>query len=1127
MVEFQIHDWTLHSSFREILTLTGSGLRVGLTDTGLWGSVGKVTESGSGTPFTNNLAGRTNVLVRYRRDATAGVLTWETWDVDGTNYNLQTRTITGTRDPSTSGGSTYTEGAAVSFGFIRVSTSLVPAGSRPPTTFGTGNVHDWKFDGNTTDTGSGGGTWTGSFTFDATPNQDVVSAIAKVSNTPTWAPFRPIRAGHADTLDGSQSFTMADDSADADCSWRQLSGPSTLIWSDRASCTPTVTGAIFGEYSVRLTATSSAGGLASTDLTFGAVAYDDNGVVIYPDERLYDLLGPTKVWTGNAWEWFDQRLLYMADLNWDKYNGFGGAWDAESLAATIDGVPRTGTVYVANGSNKVYGTGTNFLAVFGAGRAGPPIKTTDSANAQIAIRNAPTGYPYFVNRVIANVDSDTELTTESLWYRPTISAPGVEWGSWFIGQVRKGAGTVYVANGSATVTGIDTNLQAEICDGGTTPDAATTIYFVEAGAVTRKSVASCQGATQITLAAPYDGTTISSPGVVYTFDDWDLAKGPWTTEGGSTVNFYDIAAAMYRFYYASGWTRPRDAARFLTDRYWKQTATTGTYRVESFAGTVIRQVIDPPESPDPVFWELSEVRMADMWDSRKYVGNSPMFEAREDAYALEVAVRTARYDPDATRRATNLARVQTAYDEMWSTDMVAASSGGFYRNHIKEADPARVMTVTNGSATVTKYSGTDFPADYCGDPASFYSTGTLGVTNGSTAVTLTGGGFTGQQNKRLMIRGTLDGQPYSQMNEIVSIQTSTTATLRYSWPGTTGNAIAWRMQTKTDLGDSYAIETMQVNSSGAAIGPKSQGSVNAGAAEDSSWYWCTRDSGTQLTLDKPFTGDTSSTVYRRFLRGGQSAIQPYFQALLARSFQMAARLLDDEGDTVRAAGYRARAADLLDYITEVAAVGYSGGVPYLAEGNHCYPPTTIPNVCDGGNSVELWRSLAVEANGPLAQDYLDAPTPEKLTRMNAWFNAQFCPSAGYACPFASDGYVAELVKDGIPEFSEILRTKNFGQVFGAGQGYMVDAARVGGPSPPLPGTVTILPPPAGSEETVVVRIEVVEPTSRTFNHDCPVNEPCEITIDRRLGKHLYRMVYLDGEQRTLSRSGWRPLLAVQ
>jgi hypothetical protein len=1074
---------------------------------------------------------RQDILVRIQRNIPQGRFDIELWDSNGANYSAVSATglsYTGSFSASGGGFNAFSHSAGFAqLAFMRAFTSLVPLGSRPPTTADVGDYFDWKFDGNGADASGHGRTVNVSgASFVATPTVAAV-AVAKTANTPSWAPFRPLRAGHPGQLDATASFSMADANDEVTCFWQQVphaSGEpltSQVLFDNRNSCTPTVTGLVFGPYRFRLQVTDADGAKATADVDVGAVAYDENGVVIYPDERLYTLLGPTKVYGSNDWEYPDERLTAMAQNNWKNYKVFGGQWESEDALQSVNGVPRSGTVYVTNGSNKLYGVGTNFLEVFCGGRVGPVVEGNEWAYA--ALRMDPSFGTYRYRWPVLSCQSDTEATMRFNWEWGTIAAPGVDWTTTGIANFRRdGTGTVYTnPSQSWKLFGTGTNFLSKFCGGVVGPAHPSTpgVIVLESGLTTRKNVGYCHSDTELEFAYGQTWTTthISSPGVAWGYESTgpDAIGGYWRAGAAAsvTMNYYDVGLALYTFYYRSGWIKARDAARFLSGRWWKLSTEWGQApRSMALVGSMILHLIDTGASSEyrepEIFWPQVRARIA-TGTARCLNPVTGLSDVRESGYCLQYQALLAQFDPDPNARAAHKA---------WLVSKLPLFSerqrpnGGFWGADAEDFG-STVATATNGSATVSLHSGTEFAASFCGDPASFQESGTITVTNASTAVSGSGTSFTGAAGKILFIRGTLGGQPYSQFNRVAAVASATSLTLAYPWPGDSGTAIRYRIQAANPgpYIDRGVISFSQSNAGGTQIFP--------GRVDDDNWYWCTRDSGTQLTLDKPYTGDTTTTPYRRVFGGwGGNGPTTFMQAIMAMGLWDAAKALDGYDNTA-AANYRTLATGVNSFLFEFANAPYGTiGLPYFnPDQPFCQPRTVVPNACDQGEPVGLRRSYSVEAVRAFSQQYLATGDAAHKAAGDAWYTALFSVT-GFASPFAGDGNQADLLKDNEYLWSIPLLQKNFGQTFGQGGAQTWPAAREGGPAPPQPQELDLGLRIRSVEGAAQLRVKVTSPSGAVSTLLCDEASPCEPVVDRRQGAHWIQWEFLSESGEVLATS---------
>jgi hypothetical protein len=334
-VEFQIHNWTLPAPGNfaaRIFELDGTGAIVFLLPNGLL-SLGDFRDNVSpAQPCFVDISGHTNVLVRLQRNLEQGRVTCEAWNYDGTGYVSSSVNIVSTISTYSTTGGSLGGGALTSLGFLRVFTGAIPTGGQPPTTADGGNYTELKLDNNFSDSSGRGhnASVSGSPAFVNTPNQ-VANPFPKTFGAPSWSNWVSLRAGYPNKLDGSASFSLADASSSVNYFWQQVSGPSIVRWENRTSATPTITGLVFGTYTFSLRATDAGGSTAVANLQAGAVAYDDNGVVIPSDPRVTQIFGPMIAFGKNPWGYADERSKRAVELQSAFYST---AWPNPPVWAT-------------------------------------------------------------------------------------------------------------------------------------------------------------------------------------------------------------------------------------------------------------------------------------------------------------------------------------------------------------------------------------------------------------------------------------------------------------------------------------------------------------------------------------------------------------------------------------------------------------------------------------------------------------------------------------------------------------------------------------------------------------------------------------------------------------------------
>ena len=275
-------------------------------------------------------------VVRLQIDPVNKLREIELWDSEGNLLFSNACPFTSVTTPSTGaqigqGG----EARSLNVGFYRVSNTLVPMNSRPPSTVDDANrVFEWKFDGTLADASGNGYNATASILpcsgapcYFNTPYQDVVASIRTgnwnaLINTPTQ------RAGHPFTLDGTQSVTQNDTSNAVTCQWAQISGPSNLIIANPKTCSTSVTGTITGDYQIQLTATDT-GGVSNVQLAdIGVVAMDNHNVVVNANTLVNTVFGDMIGWGSNPW-------LYADAWNQQAFTQRGGGLSVSSRLQNI------------------------------------------------------------------------------------------------------------------------------------------------------------------------------------------------------------------------------------------------------------------------------------------------------------------------------------------------------------------------------------------------------------------------------------------------------------------------------------------------------------------------------------------------------------------------------------------------------------------------------------------------------------------------------------------------------------------------------------------------------------------------------------------------------------------------
>lgn len=269
------------------------------------------------------------VYVRCQHEPANNLDVIEAWDINGNRIFSSSSSYVSETDA----GTTFQVGdggeLALSLAFLRVHSTLVPPNSQPPVTSNNSNrVFEWKFDGNLSDASGNGYPATfssGTPVYVPTPYQNTISII-KTSNANSWANILTQRAGYPASLDGTSSYSQADSSSAVTCFWQQLSGPFQAQFTSRTSCSPALSGLVFGDYLLQLTVTGADGSSNTAVSDMGAVAMDSKGVVVNADPKVDALFGNMIAFGRNPWGFADYWAQHAMTLRAADYASSG--WDA-------------------------------------------------------------------------------------------------------------------------------------------------------------------------------------------------------------------------------------------------------------------------------------------------------------------------------------------------------------------------------------------------------------------------------------------------------------------------------------------------------------------------------------------------------------------------------------------------------------------------------------------------------------------------------------------------------------------------------------------------------------------------------------------------------------------------------
>jgi hypothetical protein len=373
----------------------------------------------NGTYIKGCCAGRSDLLGRVQRDAAHRQYTFELCDTTGGQCSSSSSPIN-TFGPTSWAGMPISLGAAgTQFAFLRWSRGVVPVGTVIPLV-ASGDLADWEFEGNLRDSSVNG--------------LDMSGGNSSYPTTPSYAPAcssgaaQTFRAGEPAVLDGSGSQAL--DGGTLTFEWQSIpSLPGTptqnLIWSSTSVAKPVIQGLVSGPANFQLTVTQSDGRKAVCTVHHGAVATDQNGIIIFGNSAADIILGPMTRMGINAWPFGDRLQTQWATRFGNAQNtvapsgvSFVRNWDT-TLAGTID---------IVNGSTAVTGSGTSF----GAALCGGASSCRPGTQYILIWYNVPNANPPVTGRAylaVASVESETRLTLASPWLL-TPSQTSINYSTW-------------------------------------------------------------------------------------------------------------------------------------------------------------------------------------------------------------------------------------------------------------------------------------------------------------------------------------------------------------------------------------------------------------------------------------------------------------------------------------------------------------------------------------------------------------------------------------------------------------------------------------------------------------------------------------------------------------------------
>jgi hypothetical protein len=354
----------------------------------------------SNDPVDVNLAGRSDVRIRWQTNVTDKVTSIEMWNGDGHGYQVISYAMTNTNPFDFSGrlvigGADHQPGPMpnTTLHFVRFYGTTLPLGSAPPAdTVTTGaDLASYALDGNLQDQSPSRRNLSGSATYTDSPGYPPIAVISAAGGAG--------RAGGKLRLRATSSFASRNpDGTPTGYRWQVISGPAQSLANvaNRNSALADFELPVFGTYNVRLQVVDEAGAESSATQEVGATATDELGRVIHPYPELEPLLLPLTLHGSSPWPFFDYNVKKAADILGE---GIPDDWEGD--------VVLPGQVEVTTGSNIVKGTGTSFLTTFAC-------NGQDAITFHYPLSDGTTGRR---TQPVLSCSSNTELVIAAGWYR--------------------------------------------------------------------------------------------------------------------------------------------------------------------------------------------------------------------------------------------------------------------------------------------------------------------------------------------------------------------------------------------------------------------------------------------------------------------------------------------------------------------------------------------------------------------------------------------------------------------------------------------------------------------------------------------------------------------------------------
>jgi hypothetical protein len=1159
-VEFQLHGWAPPSAATSdgfVWALNGIGASASVVPSNeLWVTDTRDSVAG-GSPCHLPLAGRTDIVVRVQREPQGGQARFvcEMWNIDGTGYVQTVLTILSPLAWTYSGGGFGSAFTTAQLGFFRVFLTTLPDGSRPPVTADKGDWTDLEFDGNLKDSSGNGHdvTFDGA-AYSSTPDQNPTSFV-KTLSAPSWSNWVSLRAGYPATLDGTSSFSMSDGTSAVSYSWQQISGPTNVIWSDRTAAQPMIKGLIFGTYVFGLTVTDPTGNSNTMNLSVGAVATDDNGVVIQGNPAADAIFGPMIAFGKNPWPWEDQMTLHAAQVRKPEIAAISPPAWSSTLAGTISYLPgaasqasqtalstaisSTDTTITVNDASKLDFATLPALIMIHAPSAWAPIEEVQicaaNGNTLTVCYDGRAWHAGSFERVASAQNWMAGVTVrqvETLGTGTTFLTDFCAAGAGEPGQVTYSTGMVTPAPGQAALTGVGTawdntlssqRIRIQGTHGGGTPF----VFFAGVSSVANGlSLVMTRPWPSDADAGTFSYAVINNARIMAR--NWKRADG---TTGQQTTNiaacesdtqmymadiFSNVSGAQTNQQYSystGGWL-----SQYGPNYYDEVLAHyAGYFRsgydlfLNNARGIGDYWATQPDldqgyQSTVPRYTSVTGMVAAAVLDGR----TSNWYTIRNLAQA---AVTNPYLGPSLAPCGQDLR--ETSYELSWIA--LAAQFDPLDTGNPKDlnqrsywkAQLDAAYTRDNGCKSPASSAAFDPSYDSANSfPSSFWvGSGSYTMTNGSA--TVTGNGIpatTCNSSPQGSITVTLGstiatGAGFTPNAKIVVIGKRVGQPYLFYSLYTVNSPMSITLASPFD-GDSgtysYQIES-DTSWLSFGVDPNDLANINT-------LYACQWVNASTITLDRPWSGKSGTYGSYRYIELGYGT-QPFMAGIKAMATRWAS--LGASGQT--ASNYAALSNQIA---TWVLSTGFDTGTKGLHYGRGwagCEPlnhPRMNCTYATDTSSRQSARFLNGEAQNAMGLAYQANPDQQTKDFGDQFYGGQWGKLGG---PWSDDVYLSNIESDSTWSY------KWLGFLFGIGMAHQWPAVRLGGVQPAVMVTSSVPFDMGTVAGAVSVNVIVTQPSSAQTTFPCSTS-PCTVNLDKRQGAHWYQIQYLDAGGKVLSQT---------